>query len=125
MRAPMSQQYDEQIAVKDVVEVSVLLWRLARLTERVASRLDPNEQVRFLGQVRFILSQNEDRLAAKGLSLVSIEGHPFEPGMAAEARNLEEFDPDEPLVVDQVLEPVVVGPHGLVREGVVLLRREK
>lgn len=43
--------------------------------------------------------------------------------MAVSALNLGDFGPDEALAVDQMLEPVIMGPTGLRRAGTVLLWR--
>jgi hypothetical protein len=43
--------------------------------------------------------------------------------MAATALNAEDFDPDDNLVVDQMLEPIIMGEEGLARTGTVILRK--
>ncbi len=51
------------------------------------------------------------------------KGQPFDAGVAAQPLNLDEFGPDDMLVVDQMLEPIVMGPEGIVKEGSILLRK--
>lgn len=43
--------------------------------------------------------------------------------MAVSALNVADFGPDDLLVVDQMVEPVVMGPEGLVRGGTVMLAK--
>jgi hypothetical protein len=43
--------------------------------------------------------------------------------MAATALNIAEFDDPQGLVIDQMLEPVVMGPQGVVRLGSALVRK--
>lgn len=57
------------------------------------------------------------------LKLANVEGHPYDPGMAASAINLGDFGPDDVLLVDQMVEPIIMGPDGLVRSGTVTLRK--
>lgn len=57
------------------------------------------------------------------MRIVNVEGHVFDPGMAATPLNLEEFKPDDTLIVDQMLEPIIMGPDGVVRTGTVTLRK--
>ena len=58
-----------------------------------------------------------------GLKLVNVEGHPYDVGMAASALNLGDFGPDDVLFVEQMLEPIIMGPTGLRKQGTVMLRK--
>ena len=57
------------------------------------------------------------------IKVVNVEGHPFDPGVAATALNIDEFDAEDRLVVDQMLEPILMGQEGLVRTGTITLRK--
>ncbi len=57
------------------------------------------------------------------MRIVNIEGHPFDPGMAATPLNIEEFGSEDALVVDQMIEPIIMGPDGVARTGTVTLRK--
>ena len=58
-----------------------------------------------------------------GMRIVNVEGHRFDPGMAATPLNIEGFEPEDALIVDQMLEPIIMGPEGVVRTGTVTLRK--
>jgi hypothetical protein len=45
--------------------------------------------------------------------------------LAATALNLEDFGADDVLIVDQMLEPIIMGKDELVRTGTVILRKVK
>jgi hypothetical protein len=53
--------------------------------------------------------------------LVNLEGQPYDVGMAVSALNLSDFSPDDALVVEQMLEPVIMGSEGLLKGGTVIL----
>ena len=108
-----------------LIDVAVESWRFSRLFARAVSKLDADESARYGGQLRFFLRKLEQSLGATGLSLVNVEGHPYVPGMAASALNLSDFTPDASLVVDQMVEPIVMGLDGLRRQGTVVLRSIK
>ena len=55
--------------------------------------------------------------------LVNVEGHEFDPGMAASPLNIGDFDPDDALMVEQMVEPIIMGEGGLKRPGTVMLRK--
>jgi hypothetical protein len=98
-------------------------WRFQRLFLQALSKLDAGEAARFASQHRYFLRRVEDCLAAAGLRFVTLEGEPYLTGTAAHAVNLAEFGPDDELVVDQMLEPIVMSASGLLRQGTVLLRK--
>ena len=60
----------------------------------------------------FAISRRRSRssLDASGLKLVNVEGQLFDPGMAASALNIGDFGPDDDLFVDQMVEPIIMGP---------------
>lgn len=106
-----------------LIDLAIDSWKFMRTAERVAAKLELADQARWINQVRFFLRRIEQALEVGGMRLVSLEGQPFEPGMAATALNMAEFDDPQGLVVDQMLEPVVMGPQGVVRLGAALVRR--
>lgn len=111
--------------IQVLVDLAVESWRFARLFGRVLMKLDAGEAPRFTNQLRYFQKSLEDRLAAVGLKLVNLEGHPYEPGIAASALNIGEFGPEDRLTVDQMMEPIVMGAAGVVRSGTVTVRKSE
>jgi hypothetical protein len=105
------------------IEVIVESWRLTRTFARVLTKLDAGESARFQNQLRFFQKRLEETLARAGLKLVNLEGQPYDTGMAASPINIADFAPDDHLVVDQMVEPVIMGGNGIVRTGTVMLKR--
>ena len=65
-----------------------------------------------------------DELLAQGeFKLVSVEEHPYDPGMAVTPLNIDEFDSSDRLVVDQMLDPIIMGRNGIMKMGTVTLRK--
>jgi hypothetical protein len=108
---------------QSLLSVATESWRFAKLFVRVLGRLDPGEEARYASQFRHFQRRVEESLAENELRLVNVEGQAFESGMAAEALNIADFGPDDVLVVDQMLEPIIVGPDGLKKQGKVMLRK--
>ncbi len=106
-----------------LIEVAVESWRFSRLFGKVVNKLDAGEASRYLSQLRYFQKKVEDNLASSGLRLVNVEGHPYDPGMAASALNLGDFGPDDVLLVDQMLEPIIMGSDGLRKQGTVMLKK--
>lgn len=108
---------------KALMDVAIDSWRLSKLFIRAISKLDAGDGSKYASQLRYFQKRIEESLESGGLRLVNLEGQPFDAGMAASALNGGDFGPDDVLVVDQMVEPIVMGKDGLKREGTVLLRK--
>lgn len=116
-------QSNSEVLFKSLIDISVESWRFSRLFARLLSKLDAGEGARYTSQYRYYLKRLEETLEGAGLTLVNVEGQPYDPGVAATALNIGDFDPDDVLVVEQMIEPIIMGSEGLVRRGTVMLRR--
>jgi len=106
-----------------VVSLAIESWRFGRVFDRLLLKLDAGEQKRYKSQVRWFIKKVEEALEQTDMRIVNVEGHPFDPGMAATPLNIEEFDAKDALMVDQMLEPIIMGKEGLVKTGTVTLRK--
>jgi len=106
-----------------LINMAIESWRFARVFDRMVMKLDAGEQSRYVSQLRWFLKRVEESLSEAGMRMVNVEGHPFDPGIAARPLNIEEFGSDDVLIVDQMLEPIIMGQEGLVRMGTVTLRK--
>jgi len=109
--------------IDSVVELVIECWRFARLFTKIARRLDAGEAAKYVSQLRYFQSKIEDILCRFDLKLISLEGQVYEPGMAVTVLNIDDFDAQDDLIVDQMTEPVVMSSKGLKRMGTVILRR--
>jgi hypothetical protein len=55
------------------------------------------------------------------MKIVNLEGQLYDPGMAASPLNIADFGPDDKLMVDQMVEPLIMGPDGIVKSATVML----
>ena len=113
---------DEQME-QSLIDIAVESWRFSRLFGKIVSKLDAGESGRYLNQLRYFQKRVEESLDANGLKLVNVEEQPYDVGMAVSALNLGDFGPDDVLFVDQMLEPIIMGPSGLRKQGTVMLRK--
>lgn len=121
----VQQDFDSNVPVQALIGLAVESWRFARAYLRLVDKLESADATRYANQHRYFLKQIEEQLQVLGLKLVDLEGHTFDVGMAATAINLPDFDPDDTLIVDQMLEPVIMGPEGLLKMGTVLLKKDE
>jgi hypothetical protein len=105
-----------------IIYLSGESWRFSRLFSRLLTKLDAGEGGRYTNQYRYYLKRLEENLEKAGMRLVNIEGQPYDPGMAATALNVGDFGPEDNLIVDQMIEPIIMGPEGLIKSGTVMLK---
>jgi len=106
-----------------VISMAVESWRFGRVFDRLLLKLDAGEQNRYKSHFRWFIKKVEEALDQVDLRIVNVEGHAFDPGMAATPLNIEEFDAKDNLMVHQMLEPIIMGKEGLVKTGIVTLRK--
>ncbi len=117
----MADQSSNDNEKKALIELTVDSWRFSRMFLRVLGKLDASEASRYVSQFKYYLEKLEQNLATAGLRLVNLEGQPYDPGMAVNALNMEDFNSQDSLFVEQMLEPVIMGPSGIIRSGTVML----
>jgi hypothetical protein len=116
---------DPEVSPSDgpLIDIVVDSWRFSRTFERVLAKLDAGEASRYVSQLRFYHKRLDETLASAGLKLVDLKGQSYDPGMAATALNVADFGPDDPLIVDQMIEPLIMDQSGVRRVGTIMLKR--
>ena len=57
------------------------------------------------------------------LRFINLENQKYDTGAAVTAINLDDFQPDDDLEIDQMIEPIVMSNEGVLRSGTVVLRK--
>lgn len=104
-----------------VIGMAVESWRFARLFSRLLQKIDITEQQRYANQFNFFLKSMEENVERAGMRLINLVGQPYDPGMAASAINLVDFAPDDALVVEQMIEPIIMNKDGVVKQGTIVV----
>lgn len=113
----------EEKWLESLEEIAVEAWRFERVFRRMLSRMEPIEARRYASQYQWFRQRVDAAVEKAGLRMVSLEGQPFDAGMAATPLNIDEFGADETLVVRQMIEPVVMQQDRVLRAGAVILGR--
>lgn len=106
-----------------LVNLAVEAWRFSRVFKRMLKKLDEADAARQASQLRWFVKKIEESLSELRLEFVDLEGHVFDPGVAAIPLNIQEFDSNDKLIIDQMLEPIITGEQGLVKTGTIILRK--
>lgn len=114
---------DAEIMQNSLVTIAMEAWRFCKVFERVLMKLDAGEQNRYKSQLRWFIKKTEEAMADAELRIVNVEGQPFDPGMAATPLNIGDFSAEDSLIVDQMLEPIIMGKDGILKTGIITLRK--
>ena len=106
-----------------IIDMAVESWRFRGVFQKAMSKLDAGESSRYMGQYNWFQRKMDQALQTAGLSIVNVEGHLYDPGVAASPMNIEDFDPDVPLYIKQMIEPIIMDGERVVRQGTVMLER--
>ena len=116
-------KFNEEKVTNSLINIVIESWRFSKIFERVLTKLDAGDRSRYEGQYKWYVKKLQESLNEADLKLVNLEGQNYEPGVAATAININDFDSDDSLAIEQMLEPIIMGPEGILRHGTVILRK--
>lgn len=110
---------------KTVVAISVEAWRFRIVYERLVMHLSPSERPRYAGKYAWFNRKIKEALHESGIKIIDIKGQEFSASTPAVPVNIDEFDDDDVLVVDQMLEPIIMSGERILKTGMVRLKKSK
>ncbi|MBQ8136759.1 MAG: hypothetical protein IJ174_04920 [Clostridia bacterium] len=106
-----------------LADIAAESWRFDLALQRVVKRMDVMEAERFLRQYEYFTDRVRTALEKADIVCVDLTGQPYDPGMAAQAMNLDEFEEDEALIVTRTIEPVILHGGRVMKTGMVMVGR--
>ena len=116
---------EEDRMVTSLADIAAEAFRLRGVFRRAVRNADSGEQQKYMSQFSWFEKKVTKALEEAGLSTVDLSGMKYDPGMAVNPLNLDEFDPDAALVIDRMMEPVIMKDDRIIRTGTVILREEE
>lgn len=111
---------DEGIA--ELVGLALENWRFARVFERALAKMAPADVKKFSNSHSFFLKRTSQALDKFGIRVVSLEGKAYSEGQPVSVVNSDEFEGLDHLIIEQMVEPILMGPDGVYRAGSVRLK---
>ena len=112
---------------QSVVDLIVESWRLNRHIKNLAERIaDPKIQKKSFNQVARFEKHLNSTLDALNLSVIDFTGEEFEDGLPILPINLGDFDANDVLFVEMMMEPTVkvANTTEIIRKGAAVLGRK-
>lgn len=106
-----------------LVSIASETYRVEKVFERVMKSLPPEEQSKYMSQFSWFSKKVSRALNEAGLRVVNLEGSIYDPGMAIAPLNLDDFEIEDTLVVEQMIEPIIMQEDAVRKIGTAVLGR--
>lgn len=118
-----SECIDTQIIQTSIIEIAIEAWRFQRVFINAMSKLDAIESNKYLNQYKYFFRKVEAALENANIRIVNVEGQKYDIGLPVTPLNLDDFDKNDNLIIEQMLEPILMSDEKLIHQGTVILRR--
>ena len=119
----MMAEYDYKQLQGSLVAIASELFRFQKVFEKALSKLDMDEQSKYMSQFSWFSKKVSKALDEANLKLLNVEGQVYDPGMAITPLNIDDFDPEDNLYVLQTIEPIIMQNDTVYKTGTVILGR--
>ena len=106
-----------------IISIASETFRFQRVFAKAISKLDIEEQNKYSSQFAWFSKKVIKALDEAGLKIVNVDGQLYDPGMAVTPLNIEDFETDDILYVEQTMEPIIMQENAVVKTGTVILGR--
>ena len=117
----MEQDYSK--LQNSLISIASELFRFQKVFEKAISRLDIDERNKYVSQYAWFSKKVNKALEEADLKLLNLEGQLYDPGMAVTPLNIDEFEAEDRLFVQQTIEPIIMQDDKVFKTGTVILGR--
>lgn len=108
---------------KSISDIASELYRFRRVFDKAISKLDSDEQGKYMSQFAWFSKRVDKAMNNAGLRILDVAGQLFDPGMAVTALNIEDFETTDELYIEQMMEPIIMKGDSIQKTGTVILGR--
>lgn len=114
---------DVEILQNSLLTVALEFFRFQHVFEKVVSKLDMDDQGKYLSQYSWFTKKVNKALEEADFKLLNLEKQQYFPGMAVTPLNIDVFETDDKLYILQTIEPVIMRDDKVFKTGTVILGR--
>lgn len=114
---------DIEVLQNSIANISSELCRFKNVFEKAISKLDLEEQSKYMSQFAWFSKKVTKAVEEAGLRIVTLEGQAYDPGMAVTPLNIDDFEVEDELKIVQMIEPIIMQEDTVLKTGTVLLGR--
>lgn len=116
---------NEEKLKENLVSIASEFFRFEKVFKKAIGKLEVDDQNKYSSQFAWFAKKVTKALEDSELHLVNIEGQIYDPGMAVTPLNIDDFDSDDKLFVEQIIEPIIMSNSTVYKTGTVILGRAK
>lgn len=116
-------QSKNEILTNSIVDIVGETFRFKRVFLKAIRKLEAEDQNKYASQFAWFTKRVDKAAENAGLRILDLTGQLYDPGMAVTALNIEDFDVDDELYIEQMMEPVIMKDDQIQKTGTVLLGR--
>jgi len=108
-----------------ILDIAVEEYRMREVFTNIMIKLNPDDIPRLENRYRYFSREVEKAVISSGFRVVGADnfvGKPYDVGMAVKPLNIKNFDLNDELVIDKMIEPVIMYSETVARVGIVKLR---
>ena len=94
---------DIDVLQNSIANISSELCRFKNVFEKAISKLDFEEQSKYMSQFAWFSKKVTKAVEDAGLRIVSLEGQAYDPGMAVTPLNIDDFEVEDELKIVQMI----------------------
>lgn len=106
-----------------LISIASELFRFQRVFEKAVSKLDIDERGKYMSQYSWFEKKVKKALEDSEFKLLNLEGQSYDPGMAVTPLNIDDFETEDELYVQQTIEPIIMQGDAVYKTGTVILGR--
>lgn len=111
------------LLINAIADIALEEWKFRNAFRRMLASVPYSEQAKYSSRYLWFSKKVEQAVQQAGLQIISVEGQPFDIGMAIAPLNLEDFEETEGLYIDQMIEPILMKDDKVFRNGTAILGR--
>ena len=117
-------QQNQPINEEVVLSLIVESWRFSQVVQKAVQELPENRRGRYNSRLEWYIKKLKDSLEALNCHIEDYTGRKHETGMPLTILNLDEFQEDDEITIEIMIEPVIIGNDGtVVKTGTAMGRK--
>lgn len=107
----------------NLIVIATEMYRFQSSYDKMLMKLPITEQSKYKSQFNWFSKRVSKALEDSNLKLVSLQGQEYDVGMAVTPLNIEEFEVEDKLFIQQMVEPIIMKDSTVCKVGTVVLGR--
>lgn len=110
---------------KQIVDLIVEEYRFLKSYVSLMNKVLSDEKSKYKSVYDFHVRKIQDIMAECNLKIVDLEGKKYDEGLSITPLNIEDFDKNDVLIVQQVIEPLIISTNNgsIIKSGTVMLSK--